>query len=142
MSWGLTQLPRRVRVARRGVEAVEAAFSLPLIILILFPVLHICHNWHNEKMLKFAAFEAAKVVGSPNGSISEARQIFEEYTNAFGIKDAELEFEPLNYANLVPDTPFWVRGSAPMRGNKLALPLNLSFSNRLRSGQVIYRKEG
>ncbi len=130
-------------ICRRGVEAVEAALTLPLLLALVFPMLHLTHNWHTEKMLKIAAFEAVKVLGHRDGTLERAQSTFAEYATAFGIEGAELELDPSFLSGSIPtDSAFWVRGVAPQLQNRLPLPLNISLGSQLRSGQVFYRKEG
>ncbi len=141
-----THWPKRQRTpsgSRAGVEAVEAALTLPLLVLLTFPMLHITHNWHTQKMLKVATFEAIKVMGSPDGTIEAAERVFHEYVDAFGIRNAQLEFaNNVDYDNLNTDQLFWLRGSAPLTQNRLPLPFHLSFESTIRSSEVYYRKEG
>lgn len=134
---------RKGVICRSGVEAVETALTLPLLLALVFPMLHLTHNWHTEKMLKIAAFEAVKVLGHRDGTLDRAHATFTEYATAFGIEGATLEVDPVFADGRVPtDEAFWVRGVAPQPENRLPLPLNISFGSQLRSGQVFYRKEG
>ncbi len=128
---------------RRGIESVEAAITLPILFLILCPVLHLTHTWHVEKMLKIATYEAIKVAGKPDGTYEDAVVVFEEYTNAFGITNANLIVpEQFQIEQLDRDELFYLRAEASRATNTLPLPFFVGFNGKIDSGWVYYRKEG
>lgn len=126
---------------RRGVEAVEAAMTLPLLTIVMFGTVQICHRWHVEKLLKIATVEAVKAGASVNGGTVEARAVFADHTEALGIEGAWLWITNTNAATPVGS---WITGQglAPSHLNRLPCPVRLDIGFNMSSGWVFYRKEG
>jgi len=127
---------------RRGVECVEVALTLPLLLIAAFSTIQISHRWHVEKMLKIATFEAVKAGAASGGDADAAISTFHSYCDAFDIKDATLGINRDKFGNAWTGRILSARGSAPARSNRLARPIALPLSASLSGGRVFHRKEG
>ncbi len=127
---------------RWGVEAVEAAITLPLLTLVMFSTIQITHRWHVEKMLKLAAFEAIKAGASKDGDADTAVQVFNDHAQALGINDARLVIDHSRFDNAQTGDYLWVRGVALSKTNRFSAPINIQLSSWMSGGWVFHRKEG
>lgn len=127
---------------RRGVESVEIALTMPLLVLATFATIQINHHWHVEKMLKVATYEAVKAGARKNGTSSDVNTVFQTHCKALGVRNARIMFNARRFDSDVAGTRLVARGRAPVSSNRLNLPFNVTMSSQLQSGYVIYRKEG
>ena len=129
--------------SRRGIEAVEAAVTLPLLALAVFATVQISHRWHIEKMLQIASYEAIKAGAAVDGSSEIAVQVFERHAAALGIQGAELLLDQRSFDFAEPGDPLEVEGRAPSASNEAATPhVIVVGSDVLSGGQIKYYKEG
>lgn len=135
--------PRINRRQRWGVEAVEAAVTLPLLALAVFATVEIAHRWHVEKMLKIATYEAIKVGASVDGTSQDAIRVFEEHAKAIGIAGAKLDIDESLFDNAEFGERLRLEAFADPEQNKAPTPHVLPFSgDDLTGGRLIYHKEG
>ena len=130
------------RQRRRGVEAVEAAITLPLLTIVMFSTIQITHRWHVEKMLKLATFEAIKAGAAEDGNADDAIRVFNEHCQALGINDARLVISRSRFDDAEVGDYLWLRGRALARSNRFPAPISIDMSNWLSGGWVFHRKEG
>jgi len=128
---------------RRGIAAVEAAVTLPLMMLVVFSMIQLNHYMHVQTCLKIAGSEAALAFGSPDGTYDDGAKVFYEHCRALGIKGAHYA----NHANsggketgaLCEVVP-----SASYSANKLPLPAPLILPVRngnIESESILYLRE-
>lgn len=135
--------PNARRRSRRGIEAVEAAVTLPLLALAVFATVQISHRWHVEKMLQIASYEAIKAGAAVDGSSEIALEVFERHASALGIRGAELQLDRRSFDFAEPGDPLEVEGRAPSSSNEAATPhVIVVSSDVLSGGRVTYYKEG
>lgn len=128
---------------RRGVEAVEAAVSLPLLALAVFATVEIAHRWHVEKMIKIATYEAIKVGAAVDGSSEDAIRVFDGHTKAMGIRGARLSINRSAFDRAEPGDRISLEGRAIAKLNKAPTPQIMPFESKtLTGGRIIYYKEG
>ncbi|USN98229.1 MAG: pilus assembly protein [Phycisphaeraceae bacterium] len=68
-------MARMKRNARRGTSIVEAAFMIPLMLLLIFGALESGCLLHVRHTMTTAAREAARMLAVQGGSISDAQQV-------------------------------------------------------------------
>lgn len=135
-----TKNPRR---RRRGVEAIEAAITLPLLTLALFGTVEVTHRWHLEKMLKIASYEAIKAGAAVDGTAADANRVFQEHTEAMGINKARLRIRRRRlFDDASPGDTLIVEGRALSSRNRPPTPNMIPFRNTMSGGLIYYRKEG
>ena len=132
----------RRRLNRKGIEAVETALTLPLLLVAMFSGIQIAHKLHIQTVLKMAAAEAMVAGARDGGTQAEANRVFQEHCRALGLRDCQLlgveDMDSINGAN----KELWVRPVASSASNKLPLPLSASFSGDwIYGGDIYYRRE-
>ena len=129
-------------LSRRGVEAVEAAITLPLLTIVMFSTIEIAHQWHVEKLLRIATAEAMKAGAASEGDSRDAIEVFNEHTRALGIQNARLVLNRRRFNDARTGQYLWCRGIAPANSNRLPAPVRINRSNVISGGWVYHRKEG
>lgn len=135
-------LARKRTTHRKGIECVEVAVTLPLLVIAMFSTIEITHRWHVEKLLKLASYEAIKAGCSRDGDAEDADRVFQEHAAALGISQARLIFNRNRLNNSNTGQMIRFRAVAPAANNQIVAPFNVSFSPTLSGGFVFYRKEG
>ncbi len=139
----LRNFPKPIRPRkRRGVECVEVAVTLPLLLIAAFSTIQISHRWHVEKMLKIATYEAVKAGAASDGNADAAQTTFASYCNAFGINDARLVMNTGRFNSAETGQILSAQGRARTRSNRLPTPVAIAFGNWMSGGTVFHRKEG
>lgn len=131
----------RSTFARHGVECVEVAVSLPLLMIVTFSTVQICHLMHTEKLLRVASYEAMKAGASRDGDSAFAIRVFEEHAQALGVHDAKLQISIRDFDSAEPGDLLSVEAIAPVKSNRLPAPFNLNLSEFISGGVIQYRKE-
>lgn len=112
-------LSHRRADCRAGVAAVECAFCIPIVILLMFGTLETCSGIFLKESLTVAAFEGARV-GVRRGATP---QLVQEQVQAIlelrQVVDAEVLVEPADFSGLSALDPITVVVRAPTRGNSL-----------------------
>ena len=127
---------------RRGVEAVEVAMTMPLLVLTMFASIETTHRWHLENMLKLVAAEAMKAGASRNGDSTDAQAVFDAHVAALGIHEATLTFSE-DFDDPTPGHEISVAATANWAANRDFLPSAVFWSSgTLKSGAITYRREG
>lgn len=133
---------RKLSRKRTGIECVEVAITLPLLVIAMFSTINITHRWHVEKLLKIASYEAIKAGCARDGNSSDADRVFREHAEALGINRARLVYNRNRLDNAKTGQMIQVRALAPARFNQIMAPIQLNFSPTLSGGSIFYRKEG
>ena len=132
---------KRLNKNRRGVECVEVALTLPLLLIAIFATVAIAHRWHLEKMIKLATYEAIKVGCAVDGDAEDAKRIFSQHVAAMGIEGATLNIDEDSFNDAKVGDLLRLRGTAPISNNRLLAPVSLSLDPNISGGWVFYRKE-
>lgn len=117
--------------------------TLPLLVLVSFATIQISHRWHVEKMLKIATYEAVKAGALKDGDADDVQRVFEDYTAALEIQNAEIIFEESEFNNAAVGDRLRARGTAESASNQYSMPIYVDFSGDvMTTGWVYARKEG
>jgi len=98
---------------RKGIAAVEAAVTLPLIVFLVFGAIEVTNGIYLSQTLSVAAYEAARQAAQPGASMTKIRSRADEVFQAHGIKGYVLRVTPAIDASTPRGTVFTVRTEAP-----------------------------
>lgn len=110
------------RRQRLGVEIVELAFALPVMVVIVFGVLETCQLIFIKQSLAVAAYEAGRVVAREEGTKAEAIARFNQIVSSRGtvdggMKEVTITFTPDDVENVPKGDQIRVDVSAPVGVN-------------------------
>jgi Flp pilus assembly protein TadG len=88
--------PAKLSVLRRGVAAVEAAVTLPMLVVLVVGALESANAIFLKQSMVIATYEAAKVASSPNGTTAFAEQRCGEVMTSRGVSTFNLTVTPNN----------------------------------------------
>lgn len=108
---------KRRRNRRLGVEIVELAFALPVMVVIVFGTLETCELLFTKQSLAVAAYEAGRVSARPNGSAATAQTRFDQIMAARRINNATLTITPADLSSLAVGETIRLEATAPVSGN-------------------------
>lgn len=113
--------PRR-SMRRRGVEIVELAFALPVMVIIVFGIIETAQLIFIKQSLAVAAYEAGRVVAREEGTKAEAEARFTQIVEsrgavAGGLKEVSITFTPSDVENVPNGDPIQVDVTAPVGVN-------------------------
>ena len=139
----IKHVPNRKRGSRKGIEAVEAAVTLPLLTFVMFASSQIAHQVHVQTCLKIAGSEAVYAWGKVGGTQQEANRVFQEHCEALGLNDCRFVVRRVSRGGANnPDQVIRVSPRALARTNQIPLPLPISISGRwILWEDIIYRRE-
>lgn len=127
--------PARVRAKRRwGAAAVEAAVSLPLLILLVFGAAEVASGVFLSQTLAIAAYEGAREAARPGGTSAAAEQRVIEVLSGHQIENYVIRFEPAVTEETEPGIAITVTVQAPL--DALAGPLLGLLGNRATAQQA------
>ena len=135
--------PNRKRGMRKGIEAVEAAVTLPLLTFVMFASSHIAHQVHVQTCLKIAGSEAVYAWGKVGGTQEDAKRVFQENCDALGLQNCRFVVRRVSRSGANnPDQIIRVSPRALARTNQIPLPLPIPISGRwILCEDIIYRRE-
>ncbi len=112
----------RSRRQRLGVEIVELAFALPVMVIIVFGMLETCQLIFMKQALAVAAYEAGRVVAREDGTRAEAEARFEQIVASRGavvggLKEVTLTFTPNDVEGAAKGSQIRVDVAAPVGVN-------------------------
>lgn len=117
MHFSKPKIYRRQRRVRSGAAAVEAAFCIPVVILLMFGTLEVCSGIFLNESLKIVAYEGARV-GVRRGATFEMVQArCEEILSARNVTGGEISIAPSDFDTLSALEPISVTVEAPYSGN-------------------------
>lgn len=103
-----------VRVTfRRAVAAVEAAVSLPLLVLLVFGAMEIANTIFLTQALSFACYEGAREGARPGATTTHVRNRVTEVMNARGVTNFNVQVTPALTTSTLRGTMVTVRVEAP-----------------------------
>ncbi len=104
---------------RRGAAAVECAFCIPVVIILMFATLETCSGIFLKETLTVAAYEGVRVGVRRRATASAVQTRCEEILAARNIQNATITITPSNFDSLDALDPITVTVSAPTAGNSL-----------------------
>ncbi len=84
----------------RGAAAVECAFCIPLVVLLMFGTLSVCSDMYLKQTLTIAAFEGARTGVRRHGNRDGVEAAAQNVLDARGVVQAEIMIEPSDFSNL------------------------------------------
>ena len=109
----------RASARRRGVETIEVAIALPLLLLVIFAGFE--YGWAILRSIQadHAAREGARVAALHGATAGEVEARVQAALGDAGIVDATVAIEPGDPGLVPPGLPVTVRVEAPYRSNRL-----------------------
>ena len=110
---------RRALSKRRGAAAVEAAFCIPIILLVMFATLEICSGIFLKEAVTVAAYEGARVGVRRRATKTDVEAQVNSVLAARSITGATITVVPSDFSTLSALDPITVTVTAPTAGNSL-----------------------
>ncbi len=110
--------PKRFR-KRKGAAAVECAFCIPVVILLMFGTLETCSGIFLKESLTVAAFEGARVGVRRRATSAAVIEQVEAILQIREVTNADITVEPMDFSTLSALDPITVTIVAPAAGNSL-----------------------
>ena len=88
--------PTQKRGNRQGLEVVEAAIALPVLVIVTFMTIDVCNVIHLKQSANTIAFEAVRAASKKEATWESAEEIGRQFAVARGLTDFEITVEPLN----------------------------------------------
>jgi Flp pilus assembly protein TadG len=104
---------RRNRVDRRAVAAVEAAVSLPLLLLLVFGSIEVSNAIFLTQALSFASYEGAREATRPGSTVASVNQRVAEVLGPRGINQYTVTITPVLTTSTARGTMVTVQVTAP-----------------------------
>lgn len=105
--------------SRRGVAAVEAAITLPMLVILVVGALESANAIFLKQTMVIAAYEAAKVASSPNGTNAFAQQRCSEVLTSRDVDTFTLTVTPSSLS------------SATARGTRVSVTLSVECNSSI-----------
>jgi Flp pilus assembly protein TadG len=135
-------LSRRLhRDSRSGIATIEAAFCIPVIIILMFGTLEICSGYYLKESLEIAAYEGARFGARQNTTPEDVREYVTDILadRNVTVTDADITITPATFGNQRVLDPLTVSVSCSATENSMfAFEL---FSGRILTGEVTYAFE-
>lgn len=116
---------RRSRSKRQGVACVEAAFCLPVILLVVLGCVEVTNKIFLKQSLSTAAYEACRTAIQSSTTTEISRSAGDEILKARGVKSATITFNPADVGNAPRGQIIRVTVNASGRANSI---LNNEFT--------------
>ena len=120
-----TNSRRCSRSKRQGVACVEAAFCLPVILLVVLGSVEVTNKIFLKQSLSTAAYEACRTAIQSSTTTAISRSAGEEILKARGVKSATITFNPADVGNAPRGQVIRVTVNASGRANSI---LNNEFT--------------
>ena len=101
----------------RGAAAVECAFCVPLVILLMFGTLSVCSDMYLKQTLTIAAFEGARTGVRRHGNRQGVEAAVQNILDARGVVDAEITIVPEDFTTLNALDEIEVQVAVPAKDN-------------------------
>jgi len=129
----------RRREGRRGVEIVELAFALPVMVVIVFGTMETCELLFTKQSLAVAAYESGRVAARPGATSGAVNTRFEQIATARRLSGATLTMTPADLSGVVVGDTIRIDVTAPVSGNN-STNLVLSAVPDLTESVVVVRE--
>lgn len=114
----MMRLRRTKRRERRlGIEIVELALALPVMVVIVFGTLETCELLFTKQSLALAAYEAGRVAARDGSSAGAAQTRFEQITTARRITGATFTMTPADLSGAETGDEIRIDVTAPVTSN-------------------------
>ncbi len=131
-----------MRSNRYGLEVVEAAIAMPVLVIVTFMTIDICNVIHLKQVANTVAFEAVREASKKDSTWESARAVGDEVAQARRLSNYRLTVEPLNSSwrhdrsqmNVGHTLRAYV--DVPVRGNVAGGPFFL-FQNHVVRSQLV-----
>ena len=128
--------------SRKGMEVVEAAITLPVLVIVAFMTIDICNAIHLKQAANTIAFETVRAASKKNASFAGAKEIGKQFAEARGLSNFRITVEPMNrrwrdrrdLMNVGHTMRAYV--DVPVRGNVAGGPFFLFQNSTIRSQLV------
>ena len=135
----ISRKPPKQGKNRRAAAAVECAFCIPIVILLMFGTLETCSGIFLKESIKVAAFEGARTGVRRRATPADVRTEVESVLAMRDVQGATITIEPSDFDPLNALDPITVTVSAPTAGNSLYI---FDFmADRVVSAQVTMVRE-
>lgn len=84
--------PRKSHEPRRGAAMVEAALTLPVLLLLIFGSIEAAEAIHTRHAVAVAAYDAARLATKSGGTESVARERSEALLDSMGVEGYSISF--------------------------------------------------
>jgi Flp pilus assembly protein TadG len=132
---------RVLRESRSGVATIEAAFCLPVIIILMFGTLEICSGYYLKESLEIAAYEGARFGARQNTEPQDVRDYVTQILadRNVTVTDSDITITPATFGNQRVLDPLTVSVSCSATGNSMFVFQILA--DRTLTGEVTYAFE-
>jgi len=133
---------RRIRSNRRGAAVVEAAFCIPLIIILMFATLEISAGYYLKESLTIAAYEGARTGAKRRATRAQVIQRVQDILDARNVSlgdSGTIQVTPSSLESMQTLQPLTVTVTAPSAGNS-AFVFN-ALANRTIRAEVRMARE-
>lgn len=107
------------RNRRRGAAAVEAAFCIPMLFIVMFGTLETCSGIFLAEAVKVSCYEGCRVGVRRRATRADVLAQVNNVLAARNITGATVEVSPDTFSGMKALDPITVRISAPTAGNSL-----------------------
>lgn len=109
------------RTIRRGIAATEAAFCLPIVLLLMFGTLGVCNALFLKETITIAAYEGARAGVKKNATAATVTTTVQSVLSARGLTqrtagDFEITVTPSSLSSLKALDPVTVTVNVPVSG--------------------------
>ena len=89
----------RIKKKRRGAAVVEAAVTLPIILLLVIGTVEVCNIIFLKQALKVMAFEGARITIIPDSTFNDVDKQVRGLADARGIDIDSVAIDPPNFSD-------------------------------------------
>lgn len=110
--------PRRHLKSRKGVAVTEAAFCVPIILILVFGTLEVCNLIFIKERVSICAFEGCRVGVKRYATREDVEEVATELMTAFGFEQGsyDIRVSPDNFNTLNALDPISVTVEVPLSG--------------------------
>jgi hypothetical protein len=108
----------RLRKSRKGVAVTEAAFCIPVILILIFGSLEVCNVIFVKERVSICAYEGCRVGVKRRATRQQAFDASKQLMNSFGYSDSQftVTVTPDDFSTLEALDPISVSISYPLTG--------------------------
>ncbi|MEZ6096519.1 MAG: pilus assembly protein [Pirellulaceae bacterium] len=130
---------RRFHRNRRGVAVPEAAFCIPIVLVLVFGTLEVCQYIFIKERASICAYEGCRVGVKRRATAEDAQEATEELLRSFGFNDADFEVNvsPSNFNSLDALDPIRVEVEIQLTGAAFVIGNAVQNSSITSSVQMV-----